>query len=303
MGDFYVYLHLKADTGEVFYVGKGKGRRVYQGGRRRSDYWNRVAAKHGVTIQILAEGLTEEEAFAKERNTISELRSNGASLVNITDGGEGSSRRGQTDEKKTRIIAFVKKHGRFPSQRRESEKTLRGWFGSYCYSSGGCFDPAFREEMYALGYGSIAGLHHVSERVKQNVQEKKQAILDFHSRNGRFPSQSLKGELQMHKWLANYCSPASESHDPAFREEVLKLGYGQGKINSAPTGAKKDAIKTFYAEKGRFPSRFRHDEKQLSSALRSYCSPACNSYDEIFDKEMRALGYGQNKGKRIKEKP
>ena len=43
---FYVYEHLRADTGEVFYVGKGSGHRARcrQG---RNPYWRAVANKHG----------------------------------------------------------------------------------------------------------------------------------------------------------------------------------------------------------------------------------------------------------------
>lgn len=87
---FYVYTHSRSSNGSVFYVGKGKGRRAFIR-RGRSLHWERVADKHGFYATIVADGLTEDEAFKIEREKISQFRAKGCGLVNQTYGGEGVS--------------------------------------------------------------------------------------------------------------------------------------------------------------------------------------------------------------------
>ena len=91
--DFYVYLHRKKTTGEVFYVGKGKGRRAWQHSDR-SDYWKKVAKKHGYFVELVQNNILEWYAFELERELISYYGRedlNEGTLVNFTDGGEGLS--------------------------------------------------------------------------------------------------------------------------------------------------------------------------------------------------------------------
>jgi hypothetical protein len=85
---FFVYQHRKADTGEIFYVGKGHGKRSHS--RLRSDYWKRIVASHGLIVEMLAERLSENEAFRIEVETIRLYRAAGIQLANFTDGGEGT---------------------------------------------------------------------------------------------------------------------------------------------------------------------------------------------------------------------
>jgi NUMOD3 motif len=96
VNNFYIYQHLKADTNEIFYVGKGNKKRAYS--YNRGDYWKRVVAKHGLIVQIIYQDLDEETAFKLEIETIQQYRSQGIKLVNMTDGGEGTSGRITTDE-------------------------------------------------------------------------------------------------------------------------------------------------------------------------------------------------------------
>ena len=86
--DFYVYVHRKADSGEVFYVGKGTGERAWMD--RKSDhnqYWRRLVAKYGRTVEIVLDGLTEALAHELEREMIAYYGRD--KLCNLTDGGEG----------------------------------------------------------------------------------------------------------------------------------------------------------------------------------------------------------------------
>ena len=90
MNNYYVYEHRKADTGEVFYIGKGTGRRAYRKDKR-SQYWKNIEAKHGRTVHMIAENIDEELALLIEVEAIDSARKHGVTLCNMTDGGEGSS--------------------------------------------------------------------------------------------------------------------------------------------------------------------------------------------------------------------
>jgi hypothetical protein len=102
---FYVYGHYRADTGEIFYIGKGHGKRAWvrKGTDGRSDWWHRIVNKHGYTVKLLHEQLTEDNALQKERELIQLYgRQNIGTgpLVNLTDGGEGGLNVGEDTRKK-----------------------------------------------------------------------------------------------------------------------------------------------------------------------------------------------------------
>jgi len=99
---FYVYIHTRLDTGEIFYVGKGHGRRAYST-RNRNTHWKGIVSKHGRSVHIHPAHENEAEAFKVESNLIKELRKKGCKLVNLTDGGEGPSGRVLTQEQKKRV--------------------------------------------------------------------------------------------------------------------------------------------------------------------------------------------------------
>jgi hypothetical protein len=87
---FYVYLHRKLKTGEVFYVGKGKGDRAWEKRRKGSYKWKAMAEKYGVMVEIYRDRLTEKEAYELESQVINDMRSDGVNLANLSDGGKGS---------------------------------------------------------------------------------------------------------------------------------------------------------------------------------------------------------------------
>jgi hypothetical protein len=87
---FYAYVHKTADTGEVFYVGKGCGKRAWDR-TRRSKFWGFIVAKHGRVVEIVADGLSESEAFRHEKALIALHRMLAVKLANMTDGGDGAS--------------------------------------------------------------------------------------------------------------------------------------------------------------------------------------------------------------------
>jgi hypothetical protein len=89
--DYYVYIWYIKDTNEVFYVGKGKGKR-YKQISQRNKFFTDMYNSHDCEVMKVYENLTEQEAFQKERETVKWYRENTEfRLTNQTDGGEGSS--------------------------------------------------------------------------------------------------------------------------------------------------------------------------------------------------------------------
>lgn len=90
---FYVYEHLRSDTGAIFYVGKGTGKRCFvRSHHHRNEFWQRIEKKAGgFCIHIVAKNVDEELAFLIEQERIKQLRTIGIRLCNMTDGGDGTS--------------------------------------------------------------------------------------------------------------------------------------------------------------------------------------------------------------------
>lgn len=99
---YYIYQHRAVDTGNIFYVGKGKDKR-HSDKNKRNRYWKFYVEKHGFTSEIIANGLSEELAFLAEMEAIDVYRRRGIQLVNATDGGEGASGYKHTEEHKASL--------------------------------------------------------------------------------------------------------------------------------------------------------------------------------------------------------
>ncbi len=123
----YVYGHYKADTGELFYIGKGSKKRAWSTNGRNA-YWTRVANKHGLVVKILEDGLTDEEAFKKEKLLIEEVGLD--NLVNATEGGLGltSTKAKEINNRpdvKKKISEGMKKHLENPENRKKMVDRMR----------------------------------------------------------------------------------------------------------------------------------------------------------------------------------
>ena len=88
---FCTYAHYTPE-GRLFYIGKGSSVRRAHYMQGRNNYWCKVVAKYGKpVVKILAEWLTEKEAFEHEIALIKKYRRQGLELCNLTDGGDGTS--------------------------------------------------------------------------------------------------------------------------------------------------------------------------------------------------------------------
>ena len=103
--EFYVYKHIRKDNNTCFYVGKGKLNRCYD--LSRNPHHDSICEACGCYVVKIKENLTEEEAFALEREIIEDYvfvfgyginikgyddyDHNLPHLTNFTWGGEGTS--------------------------------------------------------------------------------------------------------------------------------------------------------------------------------------------------------------------
>jgi len=97
---FYIYRHIRPDTNEVFYIGKGNtfskshSNRAYEK-HRRNKWWQNIVSKNNgeYKVEIIFECETEAEVNKKEIEFI-ELYGRKdlgkGTLVNLTDGADGS---------------------------------------------------------------------------------------------------------------------------------------------------------------------------------------------------------------------
>ncbi len=111
---FYVY-QLKTSFGDIIYIGKGSGNRMYKhiqiskgnslNRNRNPKLYNKISSviKNGGYIipEILFESKNETECLSKEIELISKIGK--SSLCNLTDGGEGTCGHFLSDNTKKKI--------------------------------------------------------------------------------------------------------------------------------------------------------------------------------------------------------
>lgn len=152
---YFIYFHLRLDTGEIFYVGKGQGKRAYS--IRRNNHWRRIVAKHGRSIHIHSQWGNEAEAFAEERRLIASFLAAGVKLVNQTDGGEGSSGHSVSVESRAKIGAASK--GRAPSVETRAKMSAANKGNTHLL--GHTHSAETKAKISAAGKGNTYGLGHI----------------------------------------------------------------------------------------------------------------------------------------------
>lgn len=127
---FYVYRHIRIDTNQVFYIGigikyKNKYVRVYDT-TNRNKFWRNVVNKTDYKVEIIFDNITWEEAKRKEIRLIKlygrrDLKQ--GSLVNLTNGGDGSVGGVLSEEHKQKISNF--QLGRVKSEETRKKLSLK----------------------------------------------------------------------------------------------------------------------------------------------------------------------------------
>ena len=118
---YYMYVHSKPN-GDIFYVGKGYGNRAYDFSRRNFHHSNTINkyGKENINVRVFY-APDEVQAFNMEKMWIKVLRKNNFSLVNQTDGGEGTS--GFVREESSNNLQRIKMTGRKHSPETKAKLT------------------------------------------------------------------------------------------------------------------------------------------------------------------------------------
>ena len=69
--DYYVYVHKIKATGEILYVGKGRGERAYN--KSRNSKLETITKSNEWEVEILQRGMTSDEAFDLEFEIINKI--------------------------------------------------------------------------------------------------------------------------------------------------------------------------------------------------------------------------------------
>ena len=177
---FYVYQHLKADSGEIFYVGKGMGRRAYDS-YHRSKYWKNIVAKHGLTVEFLKLNITEPESLELEIATIEKYRHQGLQIINMTDGGDGTTGYSHTDE-----------HKRMMSTKQSGENNPR--YGKEGTRKGALVTPETLERLRLSHLGKKLP-EEQKRKIRDSTKKARQGIKTL-GMTGRVHSEETKAKMR-----------------------------------------------------------------------------------------------------------
>ena len=156
---FYTYAYLRED-GTPYYVGKGKGKRIYSNQRS-------INKPTEDRIIFLKQNLTEEEAFKHEIYMIAVFgrKDLGTGILhNKTNGGEGGSGRVITEEMKNQISDKLKGQKFSEDRRKNISKALKGksavWNIGNTYNKGKKFTEEQKKRLSESRKGMIFSDEH-----------------------------------------------------------------------------------------------------------------------------------------------
>ena len=124
MSDYYVYAYLREDRYTPYYIGKGRGNRLYSPTRtsKRPDDRSRIVK--------VKEGLTEEESYKLEEALIKfwGRKIDGGLLYNFSEGGGGPKGVSipRTEEWKQKISAAMKGKSKSEAHKKRISERCKG---------------------------------------------------------------------------------------------------------------------------------------------------------------------------------
>jgi hypothetical protein len=126
----YIYRHIRLDKNEPFYIGIGNDENYKRSKIKsnRSIYWKNVTNKTVYEIEILLDNLTWEQACQKEIEFISLYGRKDlftGTLVNMTNGGEGTPGIKRSEEYKLKLSERQKDGKAYWFGKNHSEETLQ----------------------------------------------------------------------------------------------------------------------------------------------------------------------------------
>jgi hypothetical protein len=194
---YYVYAHINPLKNEIFYIGKGTRKRAYTNSRR-SDFWHKITKKYGFIVDILEDGLTNEEACLREKFYIAKIgrRDLGKGpLVNLTDGGDNPpSHKGKkmSEETKAKISKALKGNknglGFIPSEETR-KKISEATKGEKNWNWGGTLSDETKEKLRITSTGKK---HKEAAKLKVSIAKKGKPLSEEHKKALRKPKSVKK---------------------------------------------------------------------------------------------------------------
>jgi hypothetical protein len=192
-----LYRHIRTDKQQVFYIGIGENESRAYDKKGRSRVWKNTA-NLGYETEILFEDLTWEQAVEKEKEFIALYGRKDlglGTLVNLTDGGEGTIGYKHTQEakEKNRIAASGKNNAFYGKERPDHSLKMQG-DKNPCFGRVGDKNPAFGKPGYWKD--------KIGNRAKQVTYEGKQfesqtALAKYLNKSKAYVTKILKRTIKL----------------------------------------------------------------------------------------------------------
>jgi hypothetical protein len=114
---YCLYQHIRKTDGIIFYIGIGDNKRPYKKSSR-NKYWDHTVKKHGYNVRVLVDNISWNRACELETIMIAFYGRKDlglGNLVNMTDGGEGTTG------------SIISKETREKIGNKTKERLLNGW--------------------------------------------------------------------------------------------------------------------------------------------------------------------------------
>jgi hypothetical protein len=170
-----VYRHIRQDKNKPFYIGIGESEdRAYET-KGRTRAWKNISKK-GYDVEVLFNDLSWEEACEKEVEFIAlygRRDKKAGTLVNMTDGGEGTVGYRHTDKtkEKCRLASTGENNPWYGKKRPDHGDKIRGE-SNPCFGRTGEKNPRFGKEGYWKGKTTSVAKKIVYEGIEFESQNK-----------------------------------------------------------------------------------------------------------------------------------
>lgn len=229
MNEYYVYMWIRTDTNDPFYVGKGKGDRAYSF-QSRNKYFKDVIKycnnnNIDVCVCILHENLSEKEALEYECWYIDYfINECGYSLTNMTWGGDGGNKfsflsEKEKEEYRKKMSESCKGKNKGHRHTDESKRKMRENSPDYTGKNNPFYGKHHSEETKKIlsqkTHQNNLGKHH-SEEKKRKISESRKGIVFSDSTIKKMRENNL-GEKN-----PNYGKHVTEKHKEAMKKLYKK---------------------------------------------------------------------------------
>ena len=192
---YYIYAWYYVDTGEIFYIGKGKGNRYLEKSASRNKYFKNIVNSSNVKVKLLHTDLTNDESLKLEKELIKFYWDRGECKANFHEGGLGGytgnynnpeRSKKLSDFAKTRVGVKNPNYGNKWSLEQRQQLSLKN--KGVCHitpehlakliqiNTGRVVSQETREKLSKINRGKKMNPHSVHKSVVSHIKEKYQVF-------------------------------------------------------------------------------------------------------------------------------